>query len=278
MNSNSAEKFFKNVGRNGYSPFNKNSNGRGGSGSGSGGHMIGTKDGNSVMIKFLMWSLIGLLTIMVIVVVVFGVSYMMADCNTKKDFVDYLLNLDMSDVCVGGGVVPKQKTLVGQGSGEMAYEEREVKREDEVFLIGDQVYNYDEAKCKCNSYGAELATREQVIDSYNKGADSCLYGWSEGQNAFYTTQKCTWDKLQRGPVEERGKCGMPGVNGGYFANPYLKFGALCYGTRPEGEVVVEKKPVCNDKKPFCDKVKDLVEKRKGDKVVPFSGSKWSQWK
>ena len=123
----------------------------------------------------------------------------------------------------------------------------------------------------------DICTREQVIDSYNQGADTCLYGWAEGQNAFYTTQKCTWDELQRGPREDRGKCGMPGVNGGYFANRDIKFGALCYGVKPEGEVIIEKKPFCK-KRPYCKRVGDVVKKRGGDKITPFSGKKWSQWK
>ena len=40
----------------------------------------------------------------------------------------------------------------------------------------------------------------------------------EGQTAYYPTQKCTWDKKT---------CGKPGINGGFFSNPYLKFGANC---------------------------------------------------
>jgi hypothetical protein len=27
-------------------------------------------------------------------------------------------------------------------------------------------------------------------------------------------------------------CGRPGINGGYFANPNIKFGANCYGVKP----------------------------------------------
>ena len=28
-------------------------------------------------------------------------------------------------------------------------------------------------------------------------------------------------------------CGNPGINGGYFANPDLKFGVNCYGIKPK---------------------------------------------
>jgi hypothetical protein len=27
-------------------------------------------------------------------------------------------------------------------------------------------------------------------------------------------------------------CGVPGVNGGYFDNPEIRFGVNCYGTKP----------------------------------------------
>lgn len=275
MNSNPTENFFQNMGKNSKSPFNR-SNGHGGNGSGRNGGMVGTNEGNKQLMKFVLWILAGLLGIILIVLVIFGVKYYLSDCKNKKDFTDYLFSLDLENPCDGGSQAQADVGL-GQGSGEGAFVEREIKNEDEVYLIGDQVYNYDEARCKCNNYGAKLATREQVIDSYNKGSDNCLYGWAEGRNAFYTTQKCTWDKIQRGPVEERAKCGMPGVNGGYFANPGIKFGALCYGVRPEGEVAVEKKPYCK-KQPYCSQVNDLVKKSSGDKIVPFSSSKWSQWK
>ena len=30
-------------------------------------------------------------------------------------------------------------------------------------------------------------------------------------------------------------CGRPGVNGGYFDNPNIKFGVNCYGQKPDAE-------------------------------------------
>ncbi len=64
------------------------------------------------------------------------------------------------------------------------------------------------------------------------GADWCNYGWSEGQLALYPTQEDSFAKLELNP-ETRGQCGLPGVNGGYFENKNLKFGANCYGEKPE---------------------------------------------
>jgi hypothetical protein len=51
--------------------------------------------------------------------------------------------------------------------------------------------------------------------------------------AVYPTQKATWDILQSGPEKDRLSCGRPGLNGGYFDNPELRYGVNCYGTKPD---------------------------------------------
>ena len=50
---------------------------------------------------------------------------------------------------------------------------------------------------------------------------------------LFPTQKNTWDKLQKLDKKYRNNCGRPGVNGGYIANPYVKFGVNCFGKKPE---------------------------------------------
>ena len=45
------------------------------------------------------------------------------------------------------------------------------------------------------------------------------------------TQQKTYDELQKIEGHEN-DCGRPGVNGGYIANPKLKFGVNCYGYKP----------------------------------------------
>lgn len=101
----------------------------------------------------------------------------------------------------------------------------------EVFNISNNKYTYEEAQAICKAYGAELATYDQIENAYNKGAEWCNYGWSANQMAFFPTQKQTWEKLQ---VSEKHKnnCGRPGVNGGFMANPNLKFGINCFGEKP----------------------------------------------
>jgi hypothetical protein len=103
---------------------------------------------------------------------------------------------------------------------------------DEVFNVSNNLYTYDDAQAICTSYGAKMATYDQIEKSYNNGAEWCNYGWSDGQMIFFPTQKSTWDKLQQ-TKKHKNDCGRPGVNGGYIANPYLKFGVNCYGKKPK---------------------------------------------
>ena len=102
--------------------------------------------------------------------------------------------------------------------------------QSEVFHVGNNQYSYDDAPAVCAAYDAELATYDQVNDSFASGAEWCAYGWSQGGMALYPTQQATWQKLQSEP-KTRTACGRPGVNGGYF-DPATKFGVNCYGPKP----------------------------------------------
>jgi hypothetical protein len=102
----------------------------------------------------------------------------------------------------------------------------------EVFNISNNLYTYDDAQAVCSAFNAKLATYDQIEAAYNAGAEWCAYGWSEDQMAFFPTQNATWAKLQKDP-KTKNNCGRPGVNGGYIANPYIKFGVNCYGNKPK---------------------------------------------
>jgi hypothetical protein len=103
----------------------------------------------------------------------------------------------------------------------------------EVFNISKNSYTFYDAEPLCKALGSELATYEQVKEAYAGGADWCNYGWVKGQMAVYPTQTNTWEELQQGPESERNVCGQPGVNGGFFDNPELRFGVSCYGIKPD---------------------------------------------
>lgn len=102
----------------------------------------------------------------------------------------------------------------------------------EVFNIANNLYTYDDAHAICQSYGARLATYDDVEKAYNDGGEWCNYGWSDNQMIFFPTQKSTWQQLQNDP-KHANDCGRPGINGGFIQNPYIKFGVNCFGTKPK---------------------------------------------
>lgn len=102
----------------------------------------------------------------------------------------------------------------------------------EVFNVNNNLYTYDDAQAICKNYGARLANYDEVEESYNDGGEWCNYGWSGSQMALFPTQKNTWNKLQQ-TDKHKNDCGRPGINGGYIANPYAKFGVNCYGVKPK---------------------------------------------
>ena len=145
----------------------------------------------------------------------------------------------------------------------------------EVFHISDNQFTYDESSAVCAAYGGQLATLEQIIEAYNKGAEWCGYGWSAGGLALYPTQKGTWEELQR-EVDpgKRTRCGRPGVNGGYF-DPATKFGVNCFGFKPEGAFTAPAPLPGTDMESFRRSVNKFKEMLKSFNLSPFSRSEWS---
>jgi len=137
----------------------------------------------------------------------------------------------------------------------------------EVFNVSNNLYTYDEAQAVCNSFGAQLATYDQIETAYNNGAEWCAYGWSEDQMAYFPTQKSTWSELQKNP-KQKNNCGRPGVNGGYIANPYIKFGVNCYGKKPE--------PTAADLTRLDAKQNQVFPKSDADKELDQKVEKWKE--
>ena len=109
----------------------------------------------------------------------------------------------------------------------------ELTHSKQVFHVPGNHYTFDDAKAVCVLRMEEkLASYNQMEDAYEDGADWCSYGWSEDQMAFFPTQEEKWKKLQK--IEgHKHDCGRPGINGGYIANPNVKFGVNCYGYKPD---------------------------------------------
>lgn len=150
----------------------------------------------------------------------------------------------------------------------------------EVFNISSNRYTYYDAEPLCKALGAELATYDQVKAAWNKGADWCNYGWVKGQMAIYPTSEETYQKLQGGPEDQRQACGRPGMNGGYFDNPEMRFGVTCVGNKPpqnkhdEAEVA-KGAPLSPDALAFDKKVSQYKSQADHIGILPFNPSKWS---
>ena len=173
-------------------------------------------------------------------------------------FFKYVLKIDVIGVIFGDIAVPnlnpddpKSKTIAA------------IK--EEVFNISNNLYSYQDAKAVCKAMGSRLATYDEIEDAYNNGAEWGTYGWSEDQHAYFPTQKETWSKLQKVKGHEH-DLGRPGVNGGYFSNPNVRFGVNCYGVKP---------PMTDTEKALMSAKKDHVyPKSKEDQALDAKVEFW----
>lgn len=177
----------------------------------------------------------------------------------------------------------KKKLMKRRKSKRYEDEDDEEEENTEVFNVNRNLYTYEEAAPLCKAMGAELATYEQVSRAQKKGADWCNYGWTKGQMAVYPTSKKTWNKLQKGPPEHRNSCGKPGVNGGFFDNPELRFGVNCFGERPvkkdSDELLNDSNvagPPTADQIEFDKKVGKFREQLSNVSVLPWNRKKWTK--
>jgi len=152
---------------------------------------------------------------------------------------------------------------------------------NQVFNVPGNYYGYEDAKAVCSAYGGRLAKYAEVENAYKKGGEWCNYGWSDGQMALFPTQQKTYDVLQTKKGHEN-DCGRPGINGGYMANPGLKFGVNCYGKKPS--IKPEEADRMRDTTPYPITMEDINFQNKVDYwkdkvndilVAPFNYKNWN---
>jgi len=258
---------------------------------------------NENYMNIIFYIIILIISVIICYLTVMTAKYLTTKCDKKISWINYILRFRYNDVCYILNkpstphvinkvhmMKPESKPLVAptKSSGkiptpitEPSRPVHEVKKntsfplfgKKEVFHIANQDYTYEQAKCKCESYNAELATYQQMVDAYNDGAEWCSYGWCKGQKAYYPTQKCNWQKKT---PEEQIKCGNPGLNGGFFADPLLKFGVNCYGKKPKGKITKLKDPVCQSSS-YCELPQNFgaSNKLETDEISPFNSDKWN---
>lgn len=242
---------------------------------------IKTNGNKNTNIKFIIISICIVIFICILIFIILSlVHYYKTNCYEKKTFFGYLFDFSNNDVCIQE-TEPVIETPVQLPPENPIMNLLPKPVKNEVFHIANQDYTYSQSKCKCESYGGRLATKAEVIDSYNNGANWCTYGWTDNQSAYYPVQQCEWDKLQktneRLPEKNKKYCGLPGVNGGYFANPEIKFGVNCFGTKPKGQLNKAKAPYCPPMN-FCKLESNFEASHKldTDEIVGFNNDQWSE--
>lgn len=150
----------------------------------------------------------------------------------------------------------------------------------EVFHVPGSRFTYNDANAICKSMNSDLASYEQLQNAHKNGANWCSYGWSQEQLALYPTSQNKFDELSEND-KTKYDCGFVGVNGMYVNNPYMKFGANCYGVKPKKSDLELKHSEVSDYKPK--KAKEVIfdnrveywKRRLGNVLVsPFNKDKW----
>lgn len=239
-------------------------------------------------------TMIGILVFVVLVAVLLGVMIYFKEAvqeawKTASDAIANAMGLSTSSQ--PPAPAPKEPTPLTQASPQTGEPGRAQNEQDlvekvlpggakEVFNVSSNKFTFYDAEPLCKALGAELATYDQVKEAWNKGADWCNYGWVKGQMAVYPTSDETYAKLQAGPEEQRMACGRPGINGGYFDNPELRFGVTCVGQKPvqskhDEREVAKGAPLSPEALAFDKKVNQYKTQSDTIGILPFNTNKWS---
>ena len=198
-------------------------------------------------------------------------------------FIEYIYNIDLStkiyDIFTN---TPKVDINIDTNTTSTPTKYINLDKKKQVFNIPGNNYDYDSAKALCKAYDSNLATYNQVEDSYKSGGEWCNYGWSDGQMALFPTQQTTYNNLQKIEGHEH-DCGRPGINGGYIANPNINFGVNCYGVKPlitqeESDLMktMTPYPETEKDKAFQAEVNSLKNKISEILLSPFNYKSWTQ--
>jgi len=193
----------------------------------SNGTSTGTSTGTDLLpssiFGYSSWFFIFMIIIIILLVIIHGVAYFYG-----FDIVAKLKDVFSGKPTVDVTVKPPEPTTRKDALNAPV---PEIIRHRQVFNIPGNEYIYEDAKSLCKAYGSRLATYKEVENAYKEGGEWCNYGWSDDQMALFPTQQQTWENLQKIEGHEH-DCGRPGVNGGYIANPLVKYGVNCYGFKP----------------------------------------------
>jgi len=237
---------------------------------------FGNENGDSSSLKG--FSILFLVIWCIFIVLIFG--------NGLKYFFDLNVKTFMKDLLKP---IPKLNFSLNSDKGEK-YEDDDDDEcgyesdtdGKEVYHIPRNIYTFENAKAMCKAFDSRLARINEVEDAYENGAEWCSYGWSADQMALFPTQLKSWKKYKKIKGHEN-DCGRPGINGGYIANPNVKYGINCFGIKPK-QTKIEKElmkfdnelPTTENENIFNKKVKYYKERLPSILVSSFNKKKWSK--
>ena len=150
----------------------------------------------------------------------------------------------------------------------------------EAYHIPGNNFTYNDAKAVCKAFNGDIATFNQLREAQQKGASWCSYGWTQDKLALYPTSEYDWKKLQE-KSDKKYSCGLPGINGSYLDNPYVKLGANCYGVKPyksklESDLLNDDYNIPKSEKEllFNERVKYWKNRLGNVLIYPFNNKNW----
>lgn len=216
----------------------------------------------------------------IVLIIIAGLFVLLAMINGLQYFFGIDVIAQVKDIFSGKPVI--DITIDQSKISSSSASSSNFKVKPQVFNIPGNNYVYGDAKALCSAYGARLATYSEVEKSYNDGAEWCNYGWSDGQMALFPTQQKTFDGLQKIEGHEN-DCGRPGINGGFMANPALKFGVNCFGNKPE--MTPDEEELMAHTTPYPKTRKDMIMEQRVEYwkdrltdilVSPFNYTNWNK--
>jgi hypothetical protein len=213
-------------------------------------------------------------------IVIAGILVFLIIANAFQYFFNINVSAYVNDLFT---TKPKIDIVVDQGPSVEPAPVPEIKFKKQVFNIPGNYYTYDNAQALCTAYGSQLATYDQIENAYKNGGEWCNYGWSADQMALFPTQQKTFDNLQ-GIKGHEHDCGRPGINGGYIANPNVRFGVNCYGHKPK--ITEQEEDLMKTSTPYPQSAEDIAFQKRVDfwkgqvdniLVSPFNYKTWGSF-
>jgi len=253
-----------------------------GAGTGSGSpSLINSENRSIVYVEALLWGLFIVLILMNGVSYFFNINIIASLKNMFSTTPEIVVKAENLVEDVEKGFKDEMDKIKKDISSSSASSSKKSKETGQVFNIPENEYTYEDANALCKAYDAKLATYEQIETAYKKGASWCNYGWSDNQMAFFPTNKDVWEKLQKIKGHEH-DCGRIGINGGYIANPNVRFGVNCYGNKPD--ITSKESKLMSNQTLYPKSLEDYEIDKKSEQykkqlnkllVSPFNNSNWS---